>query len=53
MLTTINLFYGNVFYIVRRAKLAWHIVQPLAFLRIQDGGLGHLKYLQIFNLSSR
>ena len=44
MLTTVNLFYGNVFYIVTRAKLAWlHIIQPLvAFLRIQDGGLGHL-----------
>ena len=23
MLTTVNFFHGNVFYIVRRAKLAW------------------------------
>ena len=29
MLITVNFFYGNVFYIVRRAKLAWlHLVQP-------------------------
>ena len=29
MLITVNSFYGNVFYIVRRAKLAWlHLVQP-------------------------
>ena len=29
MLITVNLFSGNVFYIVRRAKLAWlHLVQP-------------------------
>jgi len=38
MLTTVNFFYGNVFYMVRRAKLAWLLlVQLLAFLRIQDG----------------
>ena len=38
VLITVNFFYGNVFYIVRRAKLAWlQLVQPLAFLRIQDG----------------
>ena len=29
MLITVNFFYGNVFYIVMRAKLAWlHLVQP-------------------------
>ena len=29
MLITVNFFYGNVFYIVRKAKLAWlHLVQP-------------------------
>ena len=29
MLITVNFFYGNVFYIVRRAKLAWlHLMQP-------------------------
>ena len=29
MLITVNFFYGNVFDIVRRAKLAWlHLVQP-------------------------
>ena len=29
MLITVNVCYGNVFYIVRRAKLAWlHLVQP-------------------------
>ena len=48
---TVNFLYGNVFCIVRRAKLAWlHLVQPCAFLRIQDGGLGHLEFQQIFNL---
>ena len=30
MLTTVNVVYGNVFYIVRIAKLAW--LQLLAFL---------------------
>ena len=51
MLTTYcKPFYGNVFYIVRRAKLAWLLlVKPLAFLRIQDGGLGHLEFRPIFN----
>ena len=39
-------FYGNVFYIVMRAKLAWlHLVQPWTFLTIQDGGLGYLEFL--------
>ena len=29
MLITVNIFYGNVFYLVRRAKLAWlQLVQP-------------------------
>ena len=43
-------FYGNVFNIVRRAKLAWlQLVQPLAFLRIQDGGHGNLEFRRIFN----
>ena len=29
MLITVNVFYGNVFYIVRRAKLTWlRLVQP-------------------------
>ena len=50
MLTTVNFFMENVFYIVRKAKLAWlHLVQPLAFLRIQHGGLGHLEFRQFFN----
>ena len=54
MLTTVNLFYGNVFYIVRRAGLAWLLfVQPLSFLRIQDGGLGHLEFRQMFYFLSR
>ena len=51
MLTTVNVVYDDVFYIVRRAKLAWlHLVQPLAFLRIQDGVLGDLEFRQIVNL---
>ena len=41
MLTTVNVCYGNVLYMVRRAILAWlQLVQPLAFFRMQDGGLG-------------
>ena len=40
-----QLFYGNEFYIVRIAILALMLlVQPLAVLRIQDGGLGHLEF---------
>ena len=36
-LPPVNYFYGNAFYIVRRAKLAWLLlVKPLAFFRIQD-----------------
>ena len=38
---------------VRRARLAWLLlVQPLAFLRIQDGGLGHFEFWSIFNFLS-
>ena len=49
MLITVT-FYGNAFYIVKRAKLAWlQLVQPRAFLRIQDGGLGHLEFRPMFN----
>ena len=54
MLTTVNFLYGNVFYIVRRGKLAWLLfVQPSAFFRNQDGGLGHLEFRPIFNFWSR
>ena len=50
MLTTVNWCYGIVLYMVRRAILAWlQLVQPLAFIRIQDGGLGHLQFRPIFN----
>jgi len=50
MLITVNFFFGNVLYVVRRAKLAWLLlVQTLAFLRIQDGGLRHLELRPIFN----
>ena len=42
--------YGNIFYIVRKPKLAWlQLVQPLAFVGIQDGGFGHLEFRPIFN----
>lgn len=50
MLTTVNFYFLNVLYMVRRAKLAWLLlVQPLAFLRIQDGRLCHLEFQPIFN----
>ena len=38
MLTTVNVVYGNVFYIVRIAKLAW--LQLLAFLGSTWGAIG-------------
>ena len=38
MLPTVNVVYGNVFYIVRIAKLAW--LQLLAFLRSTWGANG-------------
>ena len=54
MLTTVNFLYGNVFYIVRRCKLAWLLlVQPSAFFRNQDGDLRHLEFRPIFNIWSR
>ena len=40
MLSTVKKkkMYGNIFYIVKIAKLAWLLlVGPLAFLKIQDG----------------
>ena len=43
-----KLVYGNVFYIVRSAKLAW-LLYLCNLLTIQDGGLGHLEFRQIFN----
>jgi len=39
---------------VMREKLTWLLlVQPLAFLRIQDGGLRHLEFRPIFKFWSR
>ena len=51
MLISVNFFYGNAFCLNRRAKLAWlQLVQPRVFLRIQDGGLGHLEFRPMYNL---
>jgi hypothetical protein len=51
MFTTVNFVYGNVFDIARRAKSAWLLVlQPLAFLRIQDGSFGHVEFRPIFKV---
>ena len=50
MLTTVNFFHGNVFYIVRRAKLAWLLLaRHWAFLGIQDGGHHHIGCMDISN----
>ena len=50
MLTTVNFFHGNVFYIVRRAKLAWLLLaRHRAFLGIQDGGHHHIGCIDISN----
>ena len=52
MLTTVNFCYGNLLYIVRRAKLTSLLfVKPLAFLRIQDGG--HLNITMDFDPVSK
>ena len=46
-------FYGNIFYKVTRAKLVWlQLVEPLAFLRIQDSGFGRLEFRPIVNFKS-
>ena len=54
MSITLNFFHGNVFFIVRKDKLAWLLhLNCWAFLRIQDGGRHYLGCWPISKFWSR